>query len=475
MSRAGRNDPCPCGSGKRYKECHGRLDAGDTSVDAILQRSLASHQQGRVDEAERGYREVLLRDAGNCVATHYLGLAAWQRGDALAAEQAMRKSLAASPPVADFHNNLGLLLRDTSRGEEAIDQFSAALAINPDWVDAYSNLGLALESLGRWDEAIEAYRKTLARSPGFAIGHQNLARALLTRGDFDEGWREYRWRLLAQGLASRPPDSPILPRDLSGRAFALVTEQGVGDVLFFLRFAPALVRRGATLAFRGDARLHAMLGRTGLFPLGLESGQAPRGEAQPLFVGDLPGMLESASETPLPPLALTPDPARVARMRSRLAHVPPPRVAITWRGGVLSVGPSRSQLKHVPIDALGNALAGKRASWISVQRLPEKGEREALERAIGATVTDLGDANADLEDMLALMSLVDDYVGVSNANTHLRAGVAPSMHVLVPNPPEWRWGLGERSPWFPDAKVYRQSPTGDWSGELARFARQFTP
>ncbi len=81
MSTIRRNEPCPCGSGKRYKDCHGKLDAGPPSTESILQRALAAHQQGRVVDAERDYREVLALDASNAIATHYLGLATWQRGD----------------------------------------------------------------------------------------------------------------------------------------------------------------------------------------------------------------------------------------------------------------------------------------------------------------------------------------------------------------------------------------------------------
>jgi preprotein translocase subunit SecA len=25
MAKVGRNDPCPCGSGKKFKQCHGKL------------------------------------------------------------------------------------------------------------------------------------------------------------------------------------------------------------------------------------------------------------------------------------------------------------------------------------------------------------------------------------------------------------------------------------------------------------------
>jgi hypothetical protein len=73
--------------------------------------------------------------------------------------------------------------------------------------------------------------------------------------------------------------------------------------------------------------------------------------------------------------------------------------------------------------------------------------------------------------MLALLALVDDYVGVSNTNMHLRAGAGRSARVLVPAPPEWRWMVsGEESPWFPGFRIYRQGTDGDWGEPLARLA-----
>jgi hypothetical protein len=68
--------------------------------------------------------------------------------------------------------------------------------------------------------------------------------------------------------------------------------------------------------------------------------------------------------------------------------------------------------------------------------------------------------------MLALMARLDEYVGVSNTNTHLRAAVGRASRVLVPaNILDWRWmSEGERSPWFPDCRIYRQTPEGSWMG-----------
>lgn len=463
-----RNDPCPCGSALRYKQCHGKLEVAGPSTEQRVQRALQLHQAGRIDEAEPLYRDVLREEPGNAVATHYLGLIAWARGDRAQAERLMRDSLAKNAAVPDFHNNLGLLLRDTQRIDEAIGAYRRAIEIEPRWMDAYSNLGLALQAAGRNDEAISAYEQAIAREPLFAIGHQNLALALLARGSLREALPHYRWRLAAQGLSSQPPDPAACPwpERLDGRSFAVRMEQGLGDALFLLRFAPEAVRRGARLAFRGDARLHSILARTGLFVLGLESETVPSGPLEEVFAGELPWLLGIDQPARLPgPLLLQPDPNRVRDWRVKLAALgTAPYVALTWRAGsVTAGGPSRTLSKDLPPASLGQRLRARRATWISVQRLPAAGEREALSAALGAPVHDASRANAELEDILALISVVDDYVGVSNTNTHLRAGTGGPMRVLVPHPPEWRWGLsGERSPWFPTAIVERQQIDGRW-------------
>jgi Tfp pilus assembly protein PilF len=473
-----RNDPCPCGSGKRFKDCHGKLDAAPPGLDARIAAALQHHQQGNVEAAERIYREILSREPGHAIATHYLGMATWQRGDAVEGERLMRASIAANASIPDFHHNLGLLLRDTKRTDEAILSYGRALAVDPSWFEAYNNLGLALEDAGRFDDALDAYALAIAKQPNYGAARQNRARVLLAMGRYGEGWEEYRWRLVAQGLTRTPPDPNAvrLPASLAGRRIALLSEQGIGDVLFFLRFAPELARRGATLAFRGDERLHGMLSRTGLFAGGLAAGQQPIAADEGVFVGDLPWLLEANDPSSFPPpLALSPLPERVNALRARLDTLgPSPRIALTWRAGTAMVGPVSAQLKEVPLDQLGTALRQRKATWISVQRFPRAGETIALAKALGAPVHDFSSANADLEEILALLALVDEYVGVSNANTHLRAGLGASSTVLVPFPPEWRWGIGDHSPWFPRVTVLRQSEVRSWGAMLSMNGRNGT-
>jgi hypothetical protein len=90
-------------------------------------------------------------------------------------------------------------------------------------------------------------------------------------------------------------------------------------------------------------------------------------------------------------------------------------------------------------------------------------------------VHDFTSVNADLEDALALLAQVDDYVGVSSTLVHLRAGVDRAARIVVPFPYEWRWmESGDASPWFPRATVYRQDTRGDWSSALSNLSRDLS-
>jgi hypothetical protein len=113
-----------------------------------------------------------------------------------------------------------------------------------------------------------------------------------------------------------------------------------------------------------------------------------------------------------------------------------------------------------------------RATLVALQRNPEAGEIAAMAGAAGRPVLDLSAVNDDLEDMLALVGLLDEYVAVSNTNVHLRMARARRSRVLVPHPPDFRWmAEGPESPWFPGSAVYRQTRDGGWDRALAALAR----
>jgi hypothetical protein len=126
--------------------------------------------------------------------------------------------------------------------------------------------------------------------------------------------------------------------------------------------------------------------------------------------------------------------------------------------------------KELRLEDLAAVLRGVAGTLVSLQRAPGAGETERLAALAGRPVHDFSAANGDLEDMLALLALLDEYIGVSNTNMHLLAGIGRTARVLVPWPAEWRWmAAGGASPWFPGFRSYRQRPDGDWGPAVARL------
>jgi hypothetical protein len=241
-------------------------------------------------------------------------------------------------------------------------------------------------------------------------------------------------------------------------------DQGLGDEIFFLRFAPALKARGPVVFYRANERIAALLARSGVVDHVVGPEDTPDNLSWTVSVGDLPCLLGTSGVEAFPrSLRLPPLPASLEAMALRLRTLgPAPYIALTWRAG-----DKRYLYKEAPRLGIAKAVAGVPGTLIALQRLPHDGEVEDFAREVGRPVHDLTALNESLEDMLAALSLIDRYVCVSNTNVHLRAGVGRPSHVLIPFPPEFRWmAKGGESPWFPGTRVYRQTSDGDWCAAL---------
>ncbi|HEX4883659.1 MAG TPA: glycosyltransferase [Casimicrobiaceae bacterium] len=107
---ASRNAPCPCGSGKRYKECHGALvtAAAPPSLEDVLRAALAAHQAARLDEAAALYDRALALQPGLFDALHMRGVVEMQRGRFDRAVELIGEAAALRPDIAEAQRNLKL-------------------------------------------------------------------------------------------------------------------------------------------------------------------------------------------------------------------------------------------------------------------------------------------------------------------------------------------------------------------------------
>jgi hypothetical protein len=263
-----------------------------------------------------------------------------------------------------------------------------------------------------------------------------------------------------------------------GKQTELARKAALSRSAFFARFAPTLRGRGASLVLECDPKLVPLLGRSAVFDAVLPPGAADpagRADGERIHVGDLPAML--GAETAPPPLRLAADPARVARLRARLAtEGAPPFIGVTWRGGTDPREPEFGRqldalFKGLQPEALAAALERVSGTLVVVQRRPRSEELARFAQARRRGLADYSALNDDLEDVAALLAALDGYVAVSNTNVHLAASLGVPARVLVPYPPEWRWmDEGDASPWFPGCAVYRQSAARSWTDALAAMS-----
>jgi len=197
MSKVGRNDPCPCGSGKKYKQCHLPLEGPTAArmpqavagpdVGALLMSAFGEYQQNRLDAAEALVRRVQGLSPGNPDAPHLLGLLAQARGrldEALALmDEALRRGGAGNHSV---HGNRGLVLRSMGRLADAVAAMRTSLSLNPRDAAVWCNLGSVLQATGPETEAEAAFRSAIAADPRFAPGHAGLGMSLSAMGRSDE-------------------------------------------------------------------------------------------------------------------------------------------------------------------------------------------------------------------------------------------------------------------------------------------------
>jgi tetratricopeptide (TPR) repeat protein len=490
------------------------IELAPRSTDAYQNLGAALNRLQRYEEAERAFRGCLAVDPG--FAPSRVGLAValnfLRRHDE--AEAQCREAIKHSPGERGARVMLAKSLSGQGRWTEALQWFEAAIPEAPEDPELLAYLADALARNGRTAEALDAFDLAARHGTGTSAEQSvpfGRAIALFSAGRIREGaaawFRRDKTRALPVGDQIRAPANE-LPLDLTDARVCLEGEQGLGDELFFLRFAPLLKARGCRVIYHGGAKLTSVLARCPALDEALDNTRRPTPAEYMVLIGDLPQLLGGHSETTSfpargdmsrprlaandwkwdhcwrarvfwpelpPPLPLQPAAERLADVTGRLGGLgPPPYIGLTWRAGTdieVQRGRVWRLFKEMPLEPFASALRGVAGTLVSVQRNPRAGETQRLTALIGKPVHDLSSANEDLEEMLALLAVLDDYVGVSNTNMHLRAGAGKTARVLVPWPAEWRWMIaGRESPWFPGFRVYRQRPDGDWSGALATLA-----
>jgi tetratricopeptide (TPR) repeat protein len=437
---------------------------------------------GRHAEAVECFREALRIDPQNSLAQNNLAEAYFNLGNALKAKgqaaeaaQYFRQGLSINPEDAKVHNNLGVALSDQGQLIEAAECFREALRVNPRDVEAHSNLGITFMWLGRIEESMQHYDQALGIDPAHSMALWNRSVLRLLQGDFKGGWRDFEQRWTHADMKTRLFNRPRWDGSTSlGKTVLLYAEQGLGDTIQFLRYAPLVKQRGGSVLFECPPALLRLVGGMAVIDQLVAEGEPlPQFDAQAALLS-LPGIFGTTLATiPAQVPYLRAEPGLLEYWRKELAPLNGVKIGIAWQGSVQN---KDDRFRSLPLRHFETLAHIPGIRLVSLQK--GHGTEQLLGHSTSPTpefeVFDLSkrlDLKGAFTDTAAVIMNLDLVITVDTAVAHVAGALGAPTWLLLSSAPDWRWLLVRSdSPWYPTMRLFRQHRLGDWDEVFQRLA-----
>ena len=434
-----------------YAECHNNL--------GIVLQDL-----GRLDEALVSFDKATGLKPDNARAHNNRGTTLGElrrSGDALISYD---RAIALAPTYAEAFYNRGLALHDLRRFDEALASFDRAILLRADYAEAHHNRGALLQDMQRVADAVDAYGAAIRLRPDRIESRVNQSYCYLQTGRFAEGWMLHEWRRQLPGtLAGRtfPQPSWLGREDVTNKTLFVYWEQGFGDTIQFCRYARALKDRGANIIMSVQDPLYRLLAPMSPRIKVIHQADVPARFDYHCPMVSLPLAFGTLLQTiPSEPSYISSDDRLRQNWEERLPAKSKARIGIAWKG---SAAHRNDRYRSIDIDLLA-PLFSTDAHWVSLQhdgRHPTSPSPSLLASHDGHW--------EDFADTAALIDCLDLVVTVDTSVAHLAGALGKPVFVLLPFNSDWRWLLHrDDSPWYPSARLFRQSQTEPWQDVILR-------
>jgi Flp pilus assembly protein TadD len=415
---------------------------------------------GQHEDAAYHYGKCIARDSARASAHYRYARSLHAAGRLESSIESYRNAIQHGSAEADHHADLSGALSDLGRFEEARAAGATAVSLDPACIVGHNNLGHALLCLNRSAEAATAYESAITMDPSYAKAQFGYATALLKSGDFERGWRQYEWRWRD---CQTPREDLTVPlwqgEDLGGAPILLHAEQGFGDTLQFVRFAPWVTARGGCVVLEVPSPLVRLLrdveGVTDV---------VAHGEPLPLIQWHCPmASLPLAFDLRLDAIPAEPYLPRPSGTSPRTNFV----IGLAWAGDPRPSQPGANrvdQRRSTSLDVLAPLLDIPGIQFASFQVGPARGQIEAT----GLPVTDMMADVTDFADTAMRLADVDLLISVDTAIAHLAGAMGMPVWLLSRFDGCWRWlEARDDTPWYPSMRIFRQPSPGDWTSLIA--------
>jgi len=383
------------------------------------------------------------------------------------AESRLRRAIDLAPSWAAPCSNLAGLLGMQGRAEQADALHRRALVLGPADAAVHDAYGITLRWRGELDAAEGHLRRALALDPGSPSAASTLANILLLRGEFEAAWRVHG-RALPRRL--RPARAALWgAEELDGREIFVHANDGLGDALMLARYATLVAERGGHVILGSPATLAGLLaGAAGVAEaVATDEEPVPRvGTYLPMSL--LPYVFRTTPATiPASVPYLRPDAGHARRWAAWLAEEGSElKVGLVWGG---SRGNAHNWARSIPLAALAPLGRVPGVRYYALQQGPPLAEARTPPAGLHLTILDR--AIADYGDTAAIAAGLDLVISVDSSPAHLAGALGRPVWLLTCAANDWFWGMsGDRTPWYPSMRLFRQATTGDWAPVVAPVA-----
>lgn len=430
-------------------------------------------QQEKIDAALAACQRAITLKPNLAEAYANLGVALMRQGQLDAAIDACQQAITLKPTLAEAHCNLGETLFKQDRLEAAIVAYHQAIALKPNLGDAHGNLGVALCEQNRIPEALSHLHVAVSLDPDDPTAHINLGMTQILIGDFQNGLTEYEWRWQHKDIPKPNFPQPVWDGSpLDGRRITIWAEQGFGDTLQFVRYAPMLAQIGGRVIVRCPANLVRLIASMPSVEFAIAEGETlPEFDVHAQMLS-LPKLMHTTVEN---------IPAQVPYIQSDIWHcegiatnslpIKALNVGITWASGYRDKPDSLRfyHKKSCPLSEFTPLLDIPNVQLYSLQ--VGGNAKDIAEFKNRDRLHDWSPLIRDFTDTAALIAQLDLLISVDTAIVHLAGAMGKPVWNLLPFAPDWRWFLErEDTPWYPTMRLFRQSERGNWGEVIKRVS-----
>jgi tetratricopeptide (TPR) repeat protein len=372
--------------------------------------------------------------------------------------------------TAEQFIELGNTCREQNKPEDALHHYAQAFAKDRHSASAFNNYGNVLRELGEPEAAIPFLQRSIQLAPDAVTPNFNLAVAYLLAGDYTRGWPQYEHRWNFEHLAGTLPQFSQ-PRwsgqDLRDKTILICQEQGLGDTIQFVRFVFGLHTAGARIILQVNSNLSPLFTGSPVIHQIIDVTETATAFDYWTPIMSIPGILGVTLENlPHQLQYLAPHAELVRQWQDRLGLKKRLRVGVCWSGRPDSW---INRHKGMPFETMLELIKRNPGTeWINLQVECTAEQAQILEQN---GVKNFSGQIRNFADSAALIHHMDVVVSVDTAVAHLAGALGrPTWVPLNWYGTDWRWLLNrDSSPWYPSARLFRQSALGDWSTVVDRI------